>query len=423
VKPTSAKTSKPDAPRVEALEAPNERTARARFTFHGNVRDTRYGWLRLTPAYSVHLVRELLDARTHPELPVLDPFCGTGTTLLTCTERGIPCTTLDVNPFLVWLAHAKVAQYTPKTLKRAELLITEMGQAALGRKSAAWLPSLFQIEKWWAKPTLHALGRAYATLSASDGDRAAQDLAKLAFCRSLIATANVSFSHQSMSFAEPSAAPKRAGQQVATALRNAFAPIAKAAALSLPKTERRAVLGDARKVAFFSKNSRFGTVITSPPYVNRMSYVRELRPYMYWLGYLEHPRDAGELDWQAIGGTWGAATSRVAAWESTAEQPLTGLSALVEKIARESDVLSRYVSRYFFDMLAHVRSISEVVARGGQVHYVVGNSKFFDVLVPVEQLFAEIFELSGFRNAVVAKLRKRTSKRELYEYLVSATKR
>ena len=36
---------------------------------------------------------------------------------------------------------------------------------------------------------------------------------------------------------------------------------------------------------------------------------------MYWLGYLEQPRDAGELDWQAIGGTWGAATSRVAAWE------------------------------------------------------------------------------------------------------------
>jgi len=57
------------------------------------------------------------------------------------------------------------------------------------------------------------------------------------------------------------------------------------------------------------------------------------------------------------------------------------------------------------------------------VHYVVGNSKFFDVLLPVEQIFAEIFELSGFRAARVTTLRKRTSKRELYEYLVSATKR
>jgi len=64
-----------------------------------------------------------------------------------------------------------------------------------------------------------------------------------------------------------------------------------------------------------------------------------------------------------------------------------------------------------------------VVARGGQVHYVVGNSKFFDVLLPVERIFAEIFELCGFRSASVRTLRKRTSKPELFEYLVSATRR
>ena len=66
---------------------------------------------------------------------------------------------------------------------------------------------------------------------------------------------------------------------------------------------------------------------------------------------------------------------------------------------------------------------SMVSAAPNYAHYVVGNSKFFDVLVPVERLFAEIFELSGFRAATVTTLRKRTSKRELYEYLVSATKR
>jgi hypothetical protein len=144
---------------------------------------------------------------------------------------------------------------------------------------------------------------------------------------------------------------------------------------------------------------------------------------MYWLGYLEEARDAGELDWKAIGGTWGAATSRVAAWTSSGKVPLTGLDELVTKIAARSDVLSRYVLKYFFDMWSHVRSISRVMARGGRVHYIVGNSKFFDVVVPAERLFAEMFEISGFQDATVRELRKRTSKRELYEYLVSATKR
>lgn len=419
MKPTLAKISKADSP---SREPAPDRTARARFTFHGNVRDTRYGWLRLTPAYSVHLVRELLDARALPALPVLDPFCGTGTTLLTCAERGIACSTLDVNPFLVWLARAKTANYRKTSLLRAHALIAEMSRAALGRRQAPWLPALYQIEKWWAKPTLHALGRAFAVLARTDADTAAQDLAKLAFCRSLITSANVSFGHQSMSFSQTGSATPSAAR-VSLALTEAFTPIARAAQVPLPRSSRRVLLGDARTVAVHLGKAQFGTVITSPPYANRMSYVRELRPYMYWLGYLEQASDAGELDWQAIGGTWGAATSRVAAWQSQHDSPLRELDILVRKIGKQSDVLARYVAKYCFDMLQHVKSLSRVVARGGQVHYVVGNSKFFDVLVPVERLLAEIFELCGFRAAQVTTLRKRTSKRELYEYLVSATKR
>jgi len=422
VKRTSAKISKPDSLTGGSEPGEHARQPRARFTFHGNVRDTRYGWLRLTPAYSVHLVRELLASRALPELPVLDPFCGTGTTLLTCAELGIPCATLDVNPFLVWLARAKTAKYSAKSLKSADSLVTEMSRAAHARGNAPWLPALHQIEKWWQKPALHALGRAFAVLAQTDADAAAQDLAKLAFCRTLIKSANVSFGHQSMSFARD-AENSPSARRVSAALREAFTPIAKAAAIALPPSPRRVHLGDARTVAKHVGKARFGSVITSPPYANRMSYVRELRPYMYWLGYLELASDAGELDWQAIGGTWGSATSRVAVWQSKQKSPLGELETIVAKIARHSEVLSRYVAKYFVDMLAHVKSLSTVVARGGEVHYVVGNSKFFDVLLPVERIFAEIFELCGFRAARVTTLRKRTSKAELYEYLVSATKR
>ena len=430
VKRTLAKISKPDpkargsahVPASAATLGTRTRTPRARFTFHGNVRETRYGWLRLTPAYSVHLVRELLQARSLPELSVLDPFCGTGTTLLTCAELGIGCATLDVNPFLVWLARAKTAKYSAKSLSRADALVEEMSRAARARGNAPWLPALFQIEKWWGKPALHALGRAFAVLQHSDADTKARDLAKLAFCRSLITSANVSFGHQSMSFAQDPQNTANAAR-VSLALREAFTPIAKAAAVALPSGQRSVHLGDARTVANHVGKAAFGTVVTSPPYANRMSYVRELRPYMYWLGYLDLPSDAGELDWQAIGGTWGSATSRVAAWQSTHKSPLDELDAITFKIARHSDVLARYVAKYFVDMLLHAKSLSGVVARGGQVHYVVGNSKFFDVVLPVERIFAQIFERCGFRGATVTTLRKRTSKPELYEYLVSATKR
>ncbi|MFD2579091.1 hypothetical protein ACFSTD_11780 [Novosphingobium colocasiae] len=74
---------------------------------------------------------------------------------------------------------------------------------------------------------------------------------------------------------------------------------------------------DARQIPEMDR--RFGLVVTSPPYPNRISYIRELRPYMYWMKFLEEAREAGEMDWKAIGGTWGVATSRLNTWESTGE--------------------------------------------------------------------------------------------------------
>ena len=83
-------------------------------TYKGNLKHTRYGWLRLAPAYSVHLVSDLLDAHAEKYSVVLDPFCGTGTTALVCAEKGIESATIDINPFLVWIARTKTRAYIPK---------------------------------------------------------------------------------------------------------------------------------------------------------------------------------------------------------------------------------------------------------------------------------------------------------------------
>jgi hypothetical protein len=181
--------------------------------------------------------------------------------------------------------------------------------------------------------------------------------------------------------------------------------------------------GDSRRVHEVVGEERFGTVVTSPPYSNRMSYIRELRPYMYWLGYLTDRKDAGELDWRAIGGTWGAATSRLGTWQpnATVRIPFPGFDRIVSKIADRQPLLGSYVHRYFEDMAHHAAGIARVVAPGGRIHYVVGNSKFYDVMLPAEEIFAALFEAAGFEDARVTVLRKRTSKRELYEYLVEAT--
>ncbi|GIV99895.1 hypothetical protein [Roseiflexus sp.] len=155
-----------------------------------------------------------------------------------------------------------------------------------------------------------------------------------------------------------------------------------------------------------------------------MSYIRELRPYMYWLGYLCDGREAGELDWQAIGGTWGVATSNVGRWSPPEPRaiPYPEFSDILAKISVKSDLLARYVHKYFYDMADHINDLFVVIKPGGTIYYIVGNSKFYDVIVPVEAIFASMFSERGFVDVDVRPIRKRTSKKELYEYLICARK-
>jgi hypothetical protein len=145
---------------------------------------------------------------------------------------------------------------------------------------------------------------------------------------------------------------------------------------------------------------------------------------MYWLGYLNDGRKAGELDWQAIGGTWGIATSNVGKWFPPAKRsiPYINFMEIIEKISLKSDILSRYVHKYFYDMIEHINEIFVVTKSGGSINYIVGNSKFYDIMVPVEEIFASLFKSSGFVDIKIKPIRKRTSKKELYEYVVSAIK-
>lgn len=397
-------------------------------THKANLKNTRYGWLRLTPAYSVHLVSDILDTHREEKPIILDPFCGTGTTALVCAEKGIECDTTDINPFLVWLTQTKTRFYS-------ESDIADFNQQALDVMAgilafncpASWVPPLYQIEKWWNEYTLPALSRAIFSINSLPKNSPIADLLKIAFCRVMIEQSSASFAHQSMSFkqgdAPPLLSPQITASNVAEGWMQAVLTISHSAR-SLIDAQPRTMLCDARDLTKQLPDERFSCVVTSPPYPNRMSYIRELRPYMYWLGYLETGREAGELDWKAIGGTWGCATSNVGKWvpETALQIPYNRFYEILDDIAQTSPLLSRYVHKYFYDMVLHIEGLFRTMRPGGEIHYIVGNSKFYDVMLPVQEIFAALFQFVGFVDVEIHTIRKRTSKKELFEYIVSASK-
>jgi len=411
-----------------AVKGVRNSLTRPELTFKHNLLSGRHGWLRLTPAYSVRLVERILAQ--HPERgSILDPFSGTGTTALCASARGLTAASVDINPFLVWLGTAKTAVYDDETLHRARQAAGETASLIEKKQvKPAEPPPISNIGRWWGEGCLSYLCYLKAAIAGrTEPDSHVRNLLYVAFCRTLIQLSNAAFNHQSMSFKRAVGEDQSRLWSDAAWQRMVFesncATVLNSAAQN-PVAEARFILGDAREIDK-CLNTAYDLVVTSPPYPNRVSYIRELRPYMYWLGYLRDPRQAGELDCRAVGGTWGVATSRLAQWDRTQSSYLPSfLRQLISKVERANrksgHLLANYIAKYFDDVWKHVRAIRSVLESGATVHYIVGNAKFYDTLVPTERLYADILAEAGFKKPQITLVRKRNSKKELFEFDVSA---
>ncbi len=400
----------------------------AHLTFKQNQHNGRHGWLRLTPAYSVTLVESILEGHVYPA-SILDPFSGTGTTALCASYAGLRGTGLEINPFLVWFSAVKFRQFSTATIENTRSLGAVIAVAASSPDApAAEPPPIHNISRWWSEERLRFLCRLKACIEqTSEQHTNERDLLMIAFCRMVIKLSNAAFNHQSMSFKKKDEAPLLFALECdhADVFRKELAAVLDGAADN-PRLQPTVMTGDARQASRFL-GEKYDIVITSPPYPNRISYIRELRPYMYWLGFLTNGRDAGEFDWQAIGGTWGIATSRLTDWQPSdgslvppcLKKSLLGISAPENN---NGTLLANYVAKYFEDMWQHISDIVTVLNPQAEVHYIVGNSTFYGTLLPVEKIFRAMLLEAGLDSVEIIKIRKRNSKKELYEFDVTGRK-
>ncbi len=381
---------------------------RSDYTFKYNRSLGRHGWLRLTHAYSVKLVGRIID-----DLPdtrsILDPFSGTATTGVVAAQRGYTSTLFDINPFLVWFGNIKLANLSRDdraalrdALRKVVLSATDTQDESL------WLLILAQLRT--------------SLVTIIDEPKTAGSLSLLwiAFARVAIEHSAAAFNHVSVSFQEDTVSHSK--QEILLAFESYAEAFIASATTPLPG---KGVVHLHNSTSPFHEESQFDAIVTSPPYPNRISYIRELRPYMFWLGFLGEAREAGELDWQAIGGTWGIATSRLTTWSPAHECALPSLGTVVEKIKRtgekNSELLSLYVKKYFYDVDEHIRSIQSALKPRAEAHYIIGNSTFYGVHVATPDLYEESLLAHGFKNVSSRVIRKRNSKKELFEYCTSAT--
>lgn len=394
---------------------------RTDYTFRYNVDNGRHGWLRLTPAYSIKLVEEIITKyNPNKDCQILDPFCGTATTGIVSAANGYKCSLYDINPFLVWFGNIKAQKYSSTELDKVIITLNQ-DLKNLSYKEGLWIPNIKNIERWWDNKTLNSLASLRNYLSNKWGEpnqNGVSNLLWVAFARLCIEVSAADFNHISLSFKDNTSTVEF------DVVKDAFLKYCDfiLESAKMPLIGNATVyLGDSRLLPVEEK---YDLVITSPPYPNRISYIRELRPYMYWLKFLQESKEAGELDWKAIGGTWGSATSKLFFWEPVSTNLPQELLEVCEKIqnsdSKNGVSMSRYVHKFFDDLYIHLSSLRQRLNKEATINYIIGNSSFYGNMVDTESYMIEILQNLGYKDVKSSIIRKRNSNKCLFEYLISA---
>lgn len=145
----------------------------------------------------------------------------------------------------------------------------------------------------------------------------------------------------------------------------------------------KAHLGDARHIAFIN-NSEIDAIISSPPYLNAIDYMRGHKFSLVWFGY--RISDLRKIQNTAIG------TERLT--DHQADKEFEALSRALKFDELEPNKI-KILQRYFDDLCLHLREANRVLKHGAFASYVVGNCAIRGKLIENNKLLIKAAQLAG----------------------------
>jgi hypothetical protein len=354
---------------------------------------------------------------------VLDPFCGSGTTLLEAAHIGWNCLGVDINPLAILIANAKVAAFNtaPEVLSRASsALAARLSSIPDGRDWRERLPDPRYLEKWFPLPVLEKL---HAILRAIGETRPAilQDVFRVILsdiCREV-------------SFQDPGDLRIRRRKDVADdypvvelflkSLQTKVGSVVRARQHLQRKedTAQHAIYGDIRDAVSAltpsmqqRKLTAFDAAITSPPYATAMPYLDTQRLSLSLLGLMAS-RKLRDGEKRLIGNREIQHKQRLSLegnlHRNTAHLPDNVIAFCRRLLALANDAAHGFRRRnvpallykYLADMSCMFASVRSVMRAKGRYALLVGRNattlKGEEVFIDTPSLLASVAESRGWQ--------------------------
>ncbi|QUY40941.1 DNA methyltransferase [Acaryochloris sp. 'Moss Beach'] len=380
-----------------------------------------HDWYRFILSFPPHLVRTYIDKfGLTANSTLLDPFCGTGTTIVEAKKQGIPAVGVEATP-MSWFASRTKTTWTadPDQVRGAAERICYLLSRDITPKNTTHLKKLApEAQSLLLKNSIGdlPLHKCLVLRDAIDAERNPQlrPLLQLALAHTSVHTAS------NLRFA-PEVGISRQRKQDAPVL-TAWHQQVLAMAVDLggidcpPPTVCHHQ--DARDLTRVIQPESIDAVITSPPYPNEKDYTRTTRLESVLLGFLQDPSDLKAYKQSLLrSNTRNAfAADRDDLWVANTPQ-VTQLAATIERRRLEMDkdsgfekLYHRVTALYFGGMKRHFANLRPILKPGAQLAYVVGDqASFLQVLIRTGELLAAIAEELGYEVRGVELFRTRLS--------------
>lgn len=353
---------------------------------------------------------------------VLDPFVGSGTTLLAAQAQGVAAVGLEAHPFVLRVAAAKLAWSSPVDAFRATaeaVLAQARGQGAVDIASCPLLiRRIYGEESLGRLLRLRQAWRKLADAESPPGRLVWMAIAAILRPCALGGTAPWQYvlpRKRKARVAEPWAEYERQVERMCADM------VALGETLPRPLAPALLLAGDARQCTGIEDGS-VSLVLTSPPYPNNYDYADATRLEMSFFDEVSRWGDLHEAARKYLLRSCSQHTAK----ERLSLEPLMAharLSPIADELAPVCHTLAKrrqeragkktydtMIAAYFLDMAEVWQALGRVVRRGGQVCFVVGDSAPYGVHVPVERWLGRLAEGVGFEVVGFDETRQRNIK-------------
>jgi hypothetical protein len=385
-----------------------------------------HDWYRFVLSYPPHLVRDYVQRfGLHGNQLLLDPFCGTGTTIVEAKKLGIPSVGVEASPMAAFASRVKVSWTpAPAGLMHHASLVADMTRQVLNAEgihddSPLRLPLDASIplkglppekEKLILNSSISPLPlhKVLTLLDCLERNRDARyyEHERLALAKVIVfSVSNLNFGPEvGVGVAKQDAAVVRAWLEEVRVMSEDLTQLQKL-------TETPAVIhhSDSRQLLQVLEPGTIDAVITSPPYPNEKDYTRTTRLESVLLGFIQTKEDIRAVKRSLV------RSNTRSVYKTDDDDQWVSQFPEIQQLAEEIEarrialgktsgferLYGRVTKLYFGGMARHLAELRSVLRPGAQLAYVVGDqASYLRIMIRTGQLLGRIatslgYDLSG----------------------------